>query len=147
MSKIKTKTYFPGQVIIKENVDVEFAYVINSGYVEVYKKLGDNQVITLTKLGKGQIFGEMSLFGDKKSSATVKAITDVEVQIIDKSFFESQLDQTPPLIHMLLEIMAHRLVKTSDKYLFASKSEAKINKFLKGPDVNKINFNEGKASD
>jgi CRP-like cAMP-binding protein len=141
---IKTLRFFKGNILIKEEEELECAFVIVSGTVEVFKKLGPEKVIPITTLSKGQIVGEMSLFGDKKSTASVKALTDVEVQIIDKKVFEKYLQDTPPLIKLLLEILANKLLKTSHKYLIQSQSEAKINKFRKPPEASNVDFNNGK---
>lgn len=144
MSKISVETFLEGSTIIKEGDPVEHAYIINHGRVEVVKNLSKNETVSLAILGAGQIFGEMSLFGDKKGSASVKAISDVEVQIVDKKIFQNYLEQTPPLIKMLLEIMAHKLSKTSQKYMFACVSEVEGKKFVGEPEILKIDFDTGK---
>jgi len=147
MCKKETRKYFAGNLIIKEGDNNEYAFVIMKGSVEVYKKLTEGKVIPITVLGKGQLIGEMSLFGEKTCTASVKALTDVELQVLDKKIFEKYLEETPPLIRMLLEILAGKLLKTSQKYLLCNISEAKINKFKTGPRIKNIDYAKGKVKE
>ena len=125
---VKIENFYPGYVIIREGEEIDTAFVIKSGTVEVFRKISENEIISLAKLGPGQIFGEMSLFGNKKSSASVRALNNVSVQVIDKKVFHEYLEQTPPLIKMLLEILADRLNKTTQKLLLASYMETQHKK-------------------
>ena len=145
MGKMKTETFPAGTLLIKEGEEVEYAYVITEGLVEVNKKLKTKDVVTIATLGPGQIFGEMSLFGNKKSTASVRALTEIKVQLIDKKILESYLNKTPPLIKMLLEIFAYRLNKTSQKCLLTTNLESKGKMFMRAPDITQIDFDAGKA--
>lgn len=145
MSKAVIQKFVEGKIIIREGEEVQNAYIIVHGFVQVFKRLSATQIVTIAKLGPGQLFGEMSLFADKKSTASVKALTNVELQVIDKRVFEEYLAQTPPLIKMLLEILANRLSKTSQKYLFVAPEEQSGSKFLKAPELDKIDFDRGKV--
>ena len=144
---LKIDSYYPGFVIIKEGQEINNAYVIQKGTVEVFRKISETEVVSLAKLGQGQMFGEMSLFGNKKSTASVRAITEVQAQIIDKKVFEEYLNQTPPLIKMLLEILADRLQKTSQKLLLANYKEQNGHKHSKEAEFSQIDFNKGKIKD
>lgn len=144
MAKIKIKKFYKGNILIKEGVDNEFAYIINSGMVEVYKEITKYDIRVLTQLGPGQILGEMSLFGNKKPSASVRALTDLEVQVIDKQVFEDFLEQTPPLIKILLEILSVRLAATSEKYILATNIQSTVETTRSAPKIDKIDIESGK---
>jgi CRP/FNR family transcriptional regulator, cyclic AMP receptor protein len=111
---IRIETYPKGTTIIREGDLGESAYVINKGYVEVLKKVTEDKSSTITKLGPGEIFGEMALFGDKKRTATVITISQVELKVIDKCIFEDELKRTPPLIRIILQMQNERLKKASN---------------------------------
>lgn len=144
LKKIKTKKFYKGNIIIREGDDVQYAYIINKGYVEIFKEVSKYDIRRVTQLGPGKLVGEMSLFGDKKSTASVRALTDVEVQVIDKKVFEEYLEQTPPLIKILLEILSNKLLKTSDNYLLVTQPDPSIERFKKAPQIDKIDFDSGK---
>src|SRR5690242_1247163 len=73
-----------GTKLITENEISQKMYVIVKGKARVYK-LYLGQRITLAVLGDGELFGEMGFIDAQPRSATVEAITDMEVMVIDGS--------------------------------------------------------------
>jgi CRP-like cAMP-binding protein len=82
--------------------------VIEEGEVEV--KLGDSKGDrrVLTRSGKGNIFGEMSILTGEPRSASIVALTDCEFLILDKKGFQDILTADPTIAHSLSEILAKR---------------------------------------
>ncbi|MGD9581597.1 MAG: Crp/Fnr family transcriptional regulator, partial [Vampirovibrionia bacterium] len=66
------------------------------------------------RLDPGQIFGEMSLFDNTNSSASVYALSNVELSIIKKEDFLEYLNDTPPQINVIIELLLKRLRQTSN---------------------------------
>jgi CRP-like cAMP-binding protein len=89
-----TVRFKKGATIIHEGTTGSNAYLVLSGSVEVYKKVGDEKLV-LSRLVKGNIFGEMSLVDDKPRSATIVALEDTEVRILSRERFESMLCRYP----------------------------------------------------
>ncbi|HUU30180.1 MAG TPA: cyclic nucleotide-binding domain-containing protein [archaeon] len=104
------KTFKPGNPIIRENTLGNTAYIIESGNVEVSKNIG-RQRIVLSRLGKGEIFGEMCLIDDSPRSATVTALEDTTVTVLSKNHFQQVLLENSEL-QKIFSIMAERLRKT-----------------------------------
>ena len=67
-----------GEVVIREGDPGEALYVIQEGRVKVEKRAGD-KTVTLTELGPGTAFGEMSLLEPSPTSATVTAMENGEL--------------------------------------------------------------------
>jgi hypothetical protein len=97
-----------GATIIHEGTTGSYAYLIVSGSVEVSKKVGDEKLV-LSRLVKGNIFGEMSLVDDKPRSATIVALEDTEVKVITRERFESMLEQNPRTVIPLLKQVFQRV--------------------------------------
>ena len=97
-----------GETIIKEGAPGSYAYLIISGSVEVSKEVGGEKLL-LSKLGKGSIFGEMSLVDDKPRSATVIALEDTEVRVITRERFETMLEKNPKGVIPLLKQVFQRV--------------------------------------
>lgn len=108
-----TETYSKNQIIIEEGETGNKAYVINKGHVEIRKKTLDNDSAAIALLGPGQIFGEMCLFDNKKRSASAYAMGDVELSVIEKEDFTKYLNDTPPQIKIIIELLLKRLRQTS----------------------------------
>ena len=103
-----TVRFKKGATIIHEGTIGSNAYLILSGSVEVFKKVGDEKLV-LSRLVKGNIFGEMSLVDDKPRSATIVALEDTEVRILSRERFESMLEQNPRAVIPLLKQVFQRV--------------------------------------
>ncbi|WP_420342117.1 cyclic nucleotide-binding domain-containing protein [Paenirhodobacter sp.] len=81
------KSFEAGEVLFREG-DMSFgAYVIISGSVDVHKE-SDDQHATKTGSAAGvDIIGQSSMLSDSPRRATVTALTDVEVLVINRSCF------------------------------------------------------------
>lgn len=73
-----------GDILIEQGDEDNGAYLIQSGWVQVRRKKADGSIATIT-LGPGEIIGELGLAGIVSNrTATVAALTDGEVEIIDR---------------------------------------------------------------
>ena len=97
-----------GATIIHEGTTGSYAYLILSGSVEVSKQVKDEKVI-LSRLVKGNIFGEMSLVDEKPRSASIVALEDTEVRVITRERFESMLEHNPHAVIPLLKQVFQRV--------------------------------------
>ena len=61
--------------------------------------------------GPGDFFGEMALLLDRPRNASVVAVTDMTIEVIDRQDFRSLLDQYPEIYAPLLEATAERLAE------------------------------------
>jgi hypothetical protein len=103
-----TMKFKKGATIINEGTTGSDAYFILSGSVEVSKKFGEEKLV-LSRLVKGNIFGEMSLVDDKPRSATIVALEDTEVRVIGRDRFETMLEQNPRAVIPLLKQVFQRV--------------------------------------
>ncbi len=101
-----------GDIIFKEDEEnCKEMYVIDSGRVNIVKKVGDTD-ITLTTLDEGDFFGEMSLITGNKRSASAIAQTNCKLHTMDKETFELNLSKDITFMRNILETLAHRLEAT-----------------------------------
>src|SRR3989339_2193117 len=114
MCSFATKQFKKGDLIIKEGDTADTAFVINKGHVEVKKITLKGESVLIARLDPGQIFGEMSLFDNSNRSASVYALSDVELSVITKEDFLKYLDNTPPQIKVIIELLLKRLRQTSN---------------------------------
>ncbi len=109
MKKIKVKN---GDVIIKEGLQETCAYIIDSGSVEVSTIVNNHKSI-LTTLGKGEIFGEMGLIEDVARSATITALENTALTIIDRKSFNNLYTCRPKLILPIVRSLFERIRSTT----------------------------------
>jgi CRP-like cAMP-binding protein len=96
---------FPaGTVIFAEGREGNYMYVVMKGEVAIL--LRDKVIATAAP---GEIVGEMALINSEIRSATVTAMTDCELALIDQSSFESLLRHVPEFALHVMNVLANRL--------------------------------------
>jgi CRP/FNR family transcriptional regulator, cyclic AMP receptor protein len=92
-----------GKVLIREGDRGREFFVIVSGEVEVRRKGRKRGT-----LGAGSFVGEMALLSREPRSATVTAVTTVDVLVIVDRAFVALLDQTPEIWLKVARALAER---------------------------------------
>jgi CRP-like cAMP-binding protein len=81
------KIIAPDTVILREGEFSDGVYILKKGRVSISRVNKDGQEVVLAELGKGEVFGEMSLISHLPCSATVKAMGEAEVLHLSKKQF------------------------------------------------------------
>jgi HD-GYP domain-containing protein (c-di-GMP phosphodiesterase class II) len=102
-----------GEVIFNESDDGDGMYIIGSGQVRGYKKMGESQRELMT-LDAGEHFGEMALISAERRTATIRAASDVSCVRIDQDGFNHLMDSEPTFAQRMLHVITERL-KRSDE--------------------------------
>lgn len=97
LGKFNKYSFSKGKVIIRANKPGKFFSVIYKGKVAVIKKQLYFRKKILTTLSAGDYFGEVSLISDKLTTATVKAVEETEIFILNKYDFQQILKQNSEL--------------------------------------------------
>jgi len=105
---IFSKKFAAGEEIFRIGDQGRNAYFIESGSVEISVMRDDNDAV-IAKLGVGEIFGEMSMIDDAPRSATVTAVIDTEVIVIQRSRFLKPLASADPMMNLILRVVLARL--------------------------------------
>lgn len=109
MPEIKaTDTYNSGDIIFREGDAANAMYVICSGTVEITKEK-DGKKISLAKLSKGSIFGEMALIDRAPRSATVTAIEETTCYKVNSQDFDVKFNTADPAIKGIFRILVQTL--------------------------------------
>ena len=106
--------YKDGEIIIKQGEIGNCLYVIQEGKVDIIKEC-NGQELKITELGETEFFGEMGLFEKDVRSCTVRAQGDTNILTIDKRNFYKSIHKDSSLAYRLLEKMANRLRKATEK--------------------------------
>lgn len=98
-----------GQHVVEQGQSAIAAYLIVAGRVEVRR---DRHVIA--EIGPGQVVGELGLLSGREHSATVTALTPVEIVALPRAALKTAVDDVPGLGWNLLQAVAERLTADSD---------------------------------
>ncbi len=103
------KTFSKNDVILMEEESGTALFVIMNGKVKVSRTSTDGREVILTILGEGDFFGEMAILDGLTRSATVVAIEDTELFMIQRNDFMTMLHEHPEISIALLQELTKRL--------------------------------------
>ncbi len=102
------KNYTAGETIIQQGEEGHFAFIIESGSVEILIEKNNGLIQSVGTRGAGNVIGEMALVDNKPRTATIKAIEDCKLLQISRSDFEERLDTTDPVVKMIMQVIMAR---------------------------------------
>ena len=99
------------QIIYSVGDDSSGAYIIVSGYVDLYSKNG----IRLATLGEGEIFGELGQLMSRSRSVTAKARSKCSATFIPKDVLLEKFENSDTAIQGIFRAVAVRLKKSNQE--------------------------------
>jgi CRP/FNR family transcriptional regulator, cyclic AMP receptor protein len=109
-----TTSFAEGQVLFKEGDPADSVFRLFSGAVEILREL-DGEPILLGKVGAGQFIGEMGVVESRPRSATARAASEVEAEILTPPEFFDQIANSPPAARELIRRLSQRLREADDR--------------------------------
>ena len=100
--------YMAGEVIFKEGESGNLMYVILEGEIEILKSVAGSHK-TLSVLGKGEFFGEMSLLDDSPRSATAMCSKEAKLLVMSDDQLDSYISSNPDFAVKMIRNLARRL--------------------------------------
>lgn len=100
-----------GTCIFNQGDSAEYAYIIDSGAVEISLPKGEGKKV-LAILGPGEVFGEMGPVDGYPRSADAVAILDTSLITVDKNQISRRLDASDPFVVGLFRTISSRLRET-----------------------------------
>ncbi|WP_448208712.1 cyclic nucleotide-binding domain-containing protein [Azospirillum sp. sgz302134] len=106
--------YCAGDILFREGDPGDFAARILEGRVAVDKD-HDGEPIRLGELGPGDVAGEMGVIERKPRSATVRALTEVTVELIPADTFLERISTDPETARALLFRLSEKVRTLSEE--------------------------------
>jgi small-conductance mechanosensitive channel len=100
--------YGAGEFIVRQGDQGDSLYIIRTGSCGVYVRRNGKQENRIATIDSSEFFGEMSLLTGEPITATVRAMIDTSIIIIDKENFSNILNDNPAISVQLGEILAKR---------------------------------------
>jgi len=122
------KFYKKDSTVLHENETGSALFVIISGRVKISRESDDGKEVILTILNESDFFGEMAILDGMNRSATVTAIEESELFLIQRADFLNLLQEHPEISVALLQELTQRL-RASDlkiKSLSLRDAEGKV---------------------
>ena len=104
------RAYDAGQVILIEGEPCAGLYVVESGWLKAVKIGLDGREQVLQTLRDGEAFNALSVFTDAPNQATVSALEDSVVWLIQREVLLNLMDQHPALTRQVVTDLAGRVM-------------------------------------
>src|SRR4030065_2291670 len=105
--ELDREIYASGQHIFKDGDEGDCAYLVEEGLVEIFVMDQDREC-RLGLMGKGELFGEVSLIDYRPRTASVRAIEKAVLVPIPRKMVEGLLEKSDPLLRHLLLLILER---------------------------------------
>ncbi len=94
-----------GEILLREGESSERMYVLQSGTLEVLRRLDDGTQAVIGEMHEGQLAGEISLLEGKPHSATLRAIEPCSLLEVGREVLDGfDPDRSTPLEYLLVEV-------------------------------------------
>lgn len=114
-----------GEVVISEGDKSDSLFMIKSGQVEVSTEQGDRGSVALAELKEGDFFGEVAVITGKPRTATVTALSDVELMELSKKDLMDCFNKYPKVKEILNRYLKARVEKTIGTIMALKEIESK----------------------
>ncbi|HYB11043.1 MAG TPA: cyclic nucleotide-binding domain-containing protein [Alphaproteobacteria bacterium] len=105
-------TYHAGQILFRQGEPGDAAYIILSGEADVVVAT-PNGPLSVAKLGRNAVVGEIAILCDVPRTATVKAETEVVTLRVSKDLFFRLVMEFPQIGIEIMRVLANRLERTT----------------------------------
>ena len=106
----QVERFAAGRTVFRQGDPADAAYFIRRGEVEVVDETSGKVLRTLTE---GDYFGEIALIADSPRSATIRALSDVEVSVLGKENFLKMMRLIPATEQSILSTVRERVTRGS----------------------------------
>jgi CRP/FNR family cyclic AMP-dependent transcriptional regulator len=112
---IRVRTFKARQVVVWEGEAGTSLFVVLSGYLKAVTAGSEGKEVLLSVMGPGEVFGELSVLDGEPRSATVVALEETELALIERDPLLSLIQSSPTLAVRLLVVLTQRLRNLSKR--------------------------------
>jgi len=119
-SRLTPTRFEQDEVVIRQGEPGDEMYFIESGLVRVLREISATRALVLAELGAGDLFGEMAVLTGAPRSATVMALSELNLWILGKADFDELATAYPNLALAVSRLLSQRLRDTDERFLHES---------------------------
>jgi len=116
IAQVSVPRSFPkGARVFHEGDESDACYIIRSGEVRVTREHSDGRAIALATLGPGEIVGELAMLDGEVRSASVEALSDIELLAVAARDMRGLLERNPEITAKLVIALTRRVRETNER--------------------------------
>ncbi len=113
--RLEKQPFKPGDRVFREGEPGDKAYLIESGMIEISKKVSGGEQVVVAVVGKRELIGEMALIDGQPRAATARVVKNSVLMIINRADLVDRLKKTDSVIRRLLGVFTKRLREQTSK--------------------------------
>ena len=106
-SDYNSRLFKAGETVFAEGSSADKAYIIESGYVEIFVGTGEDS-LQLSVLGPGDIFGEMGIIDASPRSASAKALCPCRCIVVSAAQVAERIESSSPMVRLFISMSLDR---------------------------------------
>jgi CRP/FNR family cyclic AMP-dependent transcriptional regulator len=110
----ETRTLYRNDVLFTEDEDAAELFVVVSGRIAISNKSIDGRESMMALMERGDLFGEMPLFDNKRRSAEARALETSSVIAIPYDLLRELYEKQPSLLWKVVAMLAGRIRNTDE---------------------------------
>ncbi|MDX2144168.1 MAG: cyclic nucleotide-binding domain-containing protein [Rhodospirillaceae bacterium] len=114
-----------GQILFKQGDPAVAAYIVASGSVVIYREI-DGKKIPVSRIRKGQFFGEMAIIDGTPRRATAMAEEDCTLSLVSKEMIEEKMSAADPTIKSILHMLIDNIRSVPENFAPKPRSLADV---------------------
>jgi len=101
------ESFAQDQIIFNEGDESKYAYLVQTGSVEIFRIVNNNHVI-VNKIKEGELFGEMGIVSSAPRVASAKASEKTRLIKFDQNDVLDDLKKSPTIVNALTHLLIKR---------------------------------------
>lgn len=115
-----------GEYLCREGDAGDELFIIVEGQVAIIKEAGVPSPLVLNFRGPGEMIGEIALLTGAKRTASVLAVKDTTVGVIEREAFWREFDETPAFREAVLDSLIRRLLAADESRVQTAAAEREL---------------------
>ncbi len=112
---ITTREVEKGRIIYMPEDIGGTLFILKQGRIQLYRLSSDGRKLVLAILGRGGLFGEMSMVGEGRYQTFAEAVEDSKVCTLSRQDMEHLILECPHIALRLVNVIGQRLAETESR--------------------------------
>lgn len=113
--KYPKRSYKKGEFIYFSDDKSDKVFFIHEGAVKIASYTAEGDEVIKAVLQKGEVFGEMAMFGEQRRSDYAKAVENTEVCVLDRDQVGGLMQEVSGFRNFLMGLMGRRVIYTQKR--------------------------------
>ncbi len=111
---LELRTFEPGEIVMSAGEPGDSMFILTTGMARAYMRTAEGRHVQLSLMTDGDFFGEISILTGGPRTATVTAVTPLDVLELDKATLDQITETHPRVREVLQEFYSQRARHTAE---------------------------------